>query len=356
MLRRRPPKEEFPVIARSILASRRAVPIVVCAAALGLTTVAVTRAQQPAPSSGTQGQQGQKPESAGAKPAQPGEKPAQGEEKPAQPGEKPGEKPGAKPDEKPAAKPLVPLVASTLIAKPDVYYGESVTMMATVDQTLSPTAFSMDQDKAMSEGKDVLVLAPRLNEPVELNTYVTVIGEVVKFDPADAKVKDLLTGLAPDVLAKYTGRPAIVARSVINPAMNDVARRLPPKMTPEEEAFQKVMQKVGAANGAFRGIIEKSDAAGAKEQSAALKAAFEEAREFFENYDKKDAVGWAQDAFKFSSAIETAAAAGSWDEAKTSAASLGKMCQACHTAYRERYDDGSFRPRVGPNWEKKKPE
>ena len=63
-------------------------------------------------------------------------------------------------------------------------------MMAIVDQTLSPVAFSVDQDKTKSTGKDVLVLAPRLNEPVELNTYVTVIGEVVKFDANNAKVKD----------------------------------------------------------------------------------------------------------------------------------------------------------------------
>jgi hypothetical protein len=24
------------------------------------------------------------------------------------------------------------------------------------------------------------------------------------------------------------------------------------------------------------------------------------------------------------------------------------MCQTCHTAYRERYDDGSFRVKLGP--------
>lgn len=351
------------MIARSIFASRRAVPIVVCAAVLGLTTVAVPRAQQPAAPAGAQSQQGQKPAQPGEKPAE-GQKPAEAGEKPAEPGQKPaagekpaekGGKPGEKPGEKPAPKPLIPLVAATLIDKPDSYYGESVTMMATVDQSLSATAFSMDQDKAASTGQDILVLAPRLNEPIELNTYATVIGEVVKFDPGDAKVKDLLTGLAPDVLAKYTGRPAIVARSVINRAMNDIARRLPPKMTPEEEAFQKVMQKVGAANGAFRGIIEKSDAAGAKEQAAALKAAFTQTQEFFDEYDKTDAIGWAEDAIKIVSTIEVAAAAGSWDQVKTSAGTLGKMCGTCHGAYRERYDDGSFRPRVGPNWEKKKP-
>ena len=42
--------------------------------------------------------------------------------------------------------------------------------------------------------QDVLVLAPLLNAPVEPNAYVTVIGEVVKFDIADAaaRMKDAM--------------------------------------------------------------------------------------------------------------------------------------------------------------------
>jgi cytochrome c556 len=297
------------------------------AAALGLVVSAATpRAQQPPPASGAKPaapQEGGQP-AAGAKP-----------QPPAQPAA-------------PPQKPLVPLVSTTLTAKPDAYYGENVTLMAIVDQSLSPTAFSVDQDKTKSTGKDVLVLAPRLNEPIELNTYVTVIGEVVKFDPNDAKVKERLTGFAPDVLAKWTGKPAIVATNVINAAMNDVARRLPPKMTAEEEAFQKVMQKVGAANGAFRGLIEKSDQKGAQEQAAALKQAFVATEAFFKPHGKTDAIGWAQDARKTAESIEVAATAGKWDEVKASTGNLGKMCQTCHTAYRERYDDGSFRAKLGP--------
>jgi cytochrome c556 len=192
------------------------------------------------------------------------------------------------------------------------------------------------------------VLAPRLNEPLELNSYVTVIGEVVKFDPADAKVKDRLAGIAPDVLAKWTGKPAVIATNVINAGMNDVARRLPPKMTTEEEAFQKVMQRVGAANGAFRGIIEKSDVKGAQEQAAALKQAFIATEAFFKPHAKADAIGWSQDARKAAEAIDLAAAGGKWDEVKATTGNLGKMCQTCHTAYRERYDDGSFRAKLGP--------
>lgn len=271
--------------------------------------------------------------------------PAQGAQPPATPPAAPAA-PAAQPT--PPQKPLVPLVASTLAAKPDAYYGENVTMMAIVDQTVSPTAFTVDQDKTKSTGTDVLVLAPRLNEPIEVNTYVTVIGEVVKFDPSDAKVKERLSGIAPDVLAKWTGKPAVVATNVINAAMNDVARRLPPKMTTEEEAFQKVMQKVGAANGSFRGIIEKSDVKGAQEQAAALKQAFIATEAFFKPHGKADAIGWAQDARKTAEAIDLAAAAGKWDEVKASTGNLGKMCQTCHTAYRERYDDGSFRAKLAP--------
>lgn len=306
------------------ITSRATSALALTAAAVALVfAVAAPRAQQPAP----QQPPAQQPP-AGAKPQ----------------GGQPGAAPAA---QTPPQKPLVPVVASTLAAKPESFVGENVTMMAIVDQTLSPTAFSVDQDRTKTADKDVLVLAPRLNEPLELNSYVTVIGEVVKFDPADAKVKDRLTGFAPDALAKYVGKPAIVATSVINTAMNDVARRLPPKMSPEEEAFQKVMQKVGAANGAFRGIIEKSDANGAKEQAAALKAAFTATEAFFKPHGKTDAIGWAQDARKAAEGIELAAAAGKWDEVKATAGNLGKMCQTCHTAYRERYDDGAFRVKLG---------
>jgi cytochrome c556 len=330
-------------MSRATFVRRRAGHAILTAAALGLViTVASPRAQQPPPASGAKPaapEAGAQPPAAGAKPQEPA-----GGAKPQEPAG--GAKP--QPPATPPPKPLVPLVSTTLTAKPDAYYGENVTMMAIVDQTLSPTAFSVDQDKTKSTGKDVLVLAPRLNEPLELNTYVTVIGEVVKFDPSDAKVKDRLAGFAPDAIAKWTGKPAIVATNVINAAMNDVARRLPPKMTTEEEAFQKVMQKVGAANGAFRGIIEKSDQKGAQEQAATLKQAFTATEAFFKPHGKADAIGWAQDARKTAEAIDVAAAAGKWDEVKTTTASLGKMCQTCHTAYRERYDDGSFRAKLGP--------
>ena len=54
---------------------------------------------------------------------------------------------------------------------------------STTSERLSTLSFSIDQDKTKSTGKEVLVLAPRMNEPVEANTYITAIGEAVKFGP-----------------------------------------------------------------------------------------------------------------------------------------------------------------------------
>ena len=95
---------------------------------------------------------------------------------------------------------------------------------------------------------------------------------------------------------------------------------------------------------ALRGIGHRNP----KLRAAALKTAFVATEQFFKPHGKADAIGWAQDARKAAEAIELSAAAGKWDEVKATQANLGKMCQTCHTAYRERYDDGSFRAKLGP--------
>lgn len=248
-----------------------------------------------------------------------------------------------------AQKSLIPLAASTLAEDPNRYYGENVTLAATVDQSFSKFVFSVDQDKTKSTGKDVLVLTRILNGPVDTNTHVTVIGEVVRFDPADIArtAKDYPLDLAPEVIEKYRGRPAVLAASVISAAGVDLARRLPPPMTAEETAHANVMKQVAAANTALRKAIEGSDANLARENAAVLKQAFTKTAGFWKTKGKADATMWAQDALKFAESIDRAAADGKWDEAKTAAGTLGQACQRCHAEYRERFDDGSYRFKQG---------
>jgi len=297
-------------------------------------SMAALRAQQPpasgAPASGSQAQGNQTPGTPVQAPAGQGAQGGRG---------------GAAPEAAPPARPIVPASASSIAAKPDAYYGQVVTIYATVEEELAPTAFSVDQDKDKpAGGKEVLVLAPRLHEHVKPNTYVTVIGEVVHADPAEIskKAKPNTPGLSADVIAKHPGRPVILASSVIDGAFNDLAKFIPPPMTPEEAALDKTMKGVGGANGALRKGVDGMNAELVKTNTDILVKAFADTEAFWKARGKADAVKIAQTAHAAAQAIQTAAAMGNWNEAKAQNTTLGQQCAACHGVYRERGEDGSF--------------
>jgi cytochrome c556 len=240
---------------------------------------------------------------------------------------------------------LVPVAASTLAANPDPFVGMTVTLTAAVDQRYGGTAFTVDQVRARSAGRDVLVLAPLLTAPVEPNAYVTVIGEVVRFDAADAaaRMRDAMPVLPSDVAAKYVGRAAIIATSVINGAMTDLAKRLPPPMSAEELVLSTVMKQVGPGFTALRQSVTASNGADTAAQAAALKKRFGEAAAFWKTQARPDAIRWTEDARLASEAVETAAAKGDWDAVKAAVPKLQAACTSCHGLYRERLDDGTYR-------------
>jgi cytochrome c556 len=249
------------------------------------------------------------------------------------------------------AKPLLPIAVNTLVARPDAYVGERVTLTAAVNQILSRTAFAVSQRKVACEGGqtepaggDVLVVSPILNSPVDLDKYVTVSGEVLRFDPAEiaAKARAYKLDLAPDVVEKYRGRPAVLATSVINAAFVDLAKRLPPPMAADEKVYDDMMKQVGPAFAALRNA-DASNAEATTKNVAILKQAFAQTETFWKGKGKADAIEWSQNARKQVDSIEKAAAGGNWEALKTSAGTLGQACQTCHAAYRERFDDGSFR-------------
>jgi hypothetical protein len=253
--------------------------------------------------------------------------------------------PSAAPPPAPAGKPIVPVAASTLAENPDRYYGEQVSLAGAVDQQLTKLAFSVDQDKTKRTPKEILVLSKYLNEPVNLNTYVTIIGEVVRFDPDEVahQAKEYLPELPQPALDAYRGRPAILASSVITTGGVDLARRPPPPLTPAEEAFDKVMKQVGAANRALRSALDESNAKAAQENAVLLQQGFRQSTAFWKTRRVDEATAWSQDGLKLAESIDRAAAAGRWDEVKDTVGTLGKVCQTCHTTHRERLDDGTFR-------------
>jgi cytochrome c556 len=250
----------------------------------------------------------------------------------------------------PAPKPAIPAAASSIAEKPDMFYGQNVTVYAAVEKTLTSLAFTLDQDKTKSTGKEVIVLAPRLHEKVEPNTYVTVIGEVVKPDAAEIakRAKAGAAGLPADVLAQNPGKPVILATAVITPALADIAKFIPPPMTPEEEALDKTMKGVGQANGALRKGIDASSVDLVKSNTAILAKAFADTEAFWKKRGKEEAVKIAQTARAAVDGIDKAVAAGNWNDAKTHNTTLGQQCQSCHGTFRERLEDGSFAVKKDP--------
>src|SRR4029079_4158815 len=125
------------------------------------------------------------------------------------------------------------------VANPDQYVGEYVSLTATVEQALTKSTFSVDQDKNKADKENLIVATP-LRRSVSPNAYVTVLGELVKFDPDEIKkkTKNYTLDLSPDLIAKYKGKPAIVATAVVvNSTGVDIAKVLPPPITPEELEF-----------------------------------------------------------------------------------------------------------------------
>jgi cytochrome c556 len=115
----------------------------------------------------------------------------------------------------------------------------------------------------------------------------------------------------------------------------------------KEVDLDATMKKVGPAFAALRKSIEGMDATAAKAQSEALENAFNAVERFFESKGKHDGHQWASDAKKAADTIEKAAGDSKWDEVKASAGNLGKACQTCHTTYREKAEDGSYRMKAG---------
>ena len=254
------------------------------------------------------------------------------------------------------AKPIVPVAANTIIANPDPYLGEYISLTAAVGEPLTKSTFSVDQHGSGgtggssgiggSGGKDILIVAPTMTGTVEHGSYVTVLGELVKFDPEEIKkkTKNYSVDLSPDVIAKYKGKPAVVATAVVvNSTGIDIAKVAPPPLTAEEEAYQKVMRQVGPANTALRSAIDKMDGSAVKDQAVILSKAFAQTETFWKTKGKADAVGFATEARKNADVITAAATAGKWDDIKAAAAPLGQQCAGCHGVYRQRLDDGSFR-------------
>lgn len=240
---------------------------------------------------------------------------------------------------------LIPVTAASLLSQPDRYVGLTVAVYGTVESQLTPTTFSMDQDPKKSSMADVLVVAPNLTAHAKMGDYVTVVGEVMKFDPATLKTKAprYTLSLPPGGELQYAGKVMVLASSVVDGSMTDLAKFIPPPLTPEETAFDAVMKQVNPTLGELRKALEASDASLAKEHGTKLRGFFADTNAFFAKRSVADAQGWAKEAVALVDTITKSAASSDWATAKDAASKIQPLCASCHNAHRERLEDGTYR-------------
>jgi len=245
----------------------------------------------------------------------------------------------------PAGPTLVPVAASSLLLRPDAFLGDTVSVYGAVEQSLTATAFSMDQDPKKPALNDLLVIAPTLNKQPAPGAYMTVVGVVIKFDPAEIqkRASSYKLDLPSTVSERYRGKVMVLATSVVDPELEDLAKVLPKPLTPEEKAFSEIMLQVNPAAAALRQGADASDKAAVTEQAATLAKLFGQVKTFFEARKADDAVGWATEGVALMNTIQKAVAANQWPDAQASAAKVTALCQSCHAAHRERQPDGTFR-------------
>lgn len=247
----------------------------------------------------------------------------------------------------PAGPPVpdaVPTAVSSIVANPAPLMNKRVSVTASVEKIVNATVFVVDQNRSTAQG-EILVIVPALYKAPAADAYVTVVGDLVSFSPADiaTRLPNYKLELPPDVVTKFQGKLAIVAAAVVASNLSDLTKHPPAPMSPEDTKLSALMQQISPASAAMRTAAGASDAAAVKARAAELKKLFGDVRDVFQGLNTMTAMLYASDAVKQVDAADAAAAAGKWADVTTATASLNQVCTTCHTAHRERQDDGTFR-------------
>lgn len=119
----------------------------------------------------------------------------------------------------PGADGTIPLAAIT--GDPNKYFGQTVTVVADVEEVHGPLAFSLDEDAPLAGGvdNDLLVLSPKAGSLSDiddqwLNNKVRVTGRVGKLTVIEAE-RELGWDLNPELEVEVErGRAVLIATSV----------------------------------------------------------------------------------------------------------------------------------------------
>src|SRR5262249_36550204 len=107
----------------------------------------------------------------------------------------------------------VPLTARSLLSHPELYPDKNLSLRGAIEKVVSKTVFTVDQDPKKAAMVDLLVIAPGLLGAPVPNTYVDIVGDTAKFDPATVsqRLKGYTLDMPADLIEKYRGKPVLFA-------------------------------------------------------------------------------------------------------------------------------------------------
>jgi cytochrome c556 len=107
--------------------------------------------------------------------------------------------------------------------------------------------------------------------------------------------------------------------------------------------LQKQMKGVGKVMKGLKAEVDAKNSDKTAADGAKLAEFFGKSATYWEKNKVEDATKWTKQAVEAAKDFSAAAKAGDWDKVKAAQGAMGKTCQSCHKAHREKLDDGGYK-------------
>lgn len=133
-----------------------------------------------------------------------------------------------------------PVATNTIARSGDALVGKVVTVTAGVEAVVAPGAFVVDQRKVSGSGvvapagSPLLVIVPRLSGTVSPAMQLAIKGQLVRLDAATlaSLALERRPDAASDLIARFSGMPALLATSVLTSTQLELAAQTPTRSSP----------------------------------------------------------------------------------------------------------------------------
>ena len=110
-----------------------------------------------------------------------------------------------------------------------------------------------------------------------------------------------------------------------------------------DKSLEPLMKDVLSSFSSLKKNLEAKNSAESEKNSKKLEGLFKDVEKFWAARKTKDAVDFSKDAQKGAAEVAKEAKAGNFEKALATYGDIGKNCQGCHTAHREKLPEGGFK-------------